>query len=109
MQDGDLQLFGLEEGGILDNMPLEEDHVTAVAAFEAEPYVLLGCASGAVRVVALLKDGGTTADGVGRINSMERLPYTGELVLTWLKPCITVAFGKPLERHPRHVSLQALL
>ena len=78
MQDGDLQLFGLEEGGILDNMPLEDDHVTAVAAFEAQPYVLLGCASGAICVVALLAANGTTADGVGRINSMEMLPYAGE-------------------------------
>ena len=80
MQDGDLQLFGLEEGGILDNMPLEDDHVTAVAAFEAQPYVLLGCASGAIRVVALLAADGKTADGVGRINSMVMLPYTGQLV-----------------------------
>lgn len=77
MQDGDLQLFGLEEGGILDAMPLEDDHVTAVAALEAEPYVLLGCASGAVRIVALLKAGGGTAEGVARISSMEMLPYAG--------------------------------
>lgn len=77
LQDGDLQLFGLEEGGIIDNMPLDDDHVTAVAALEAEPYVLLGCASGALRVAALLKGGGGVAEGVVRINSMEMLPYTG--------------------------------
>lgn len=80
MQDGDLQLFGLEESGILDAMPLDDAHVTAVAALEAEPYLLLGCASGAIRVVALLGAGGGTAEGVAPINSMEMLPYTRESV-----------------------------
>lgn len=78
-QDGDLQLFGLEEAGILDNMPLEEDHISCVATLETEPYLLVGCNSGALRVAALLAPGGGPAEGVSRIASMDMRPYAGLL------------------------------
>ena len=44
MQDGDLQLFGVPEAGVLDNLPAaEDDTVSAVASIRDEPYLLLGC------------------------------------------------------------------
>ena len=43
-QDGDLQLFGVPEAGVLDNLPAaEDDTVSAVASVRDEPYLLLGC------------------------------------------------------------------
>ena len=78
-QEGDLQLFGLEEGAILDNLPCSEEHsVTAVAAAVAAPYVLLGCDDGVVRIVALLGPDGSLAAGVSQLASMEMRPYARE-------------------------------
>ena len=44
MQEGDLQLFGVPEAGVLDNLPAaEDDTISAVASIRDEPYLLLGC------------------------------------------------------------------
>ena len=43
-QEGDLQLFGVPEAGVLDNLPAaEDDTISAVASIRDEPYLLLGC------------------------------------------------------------------
>lgn len=73
-----MQLFGLEDAGLLDNMPVEGDTVTAAAALAADPYLLLGCASGAVRVAALLGADGQLAEVASPLASVELKPYTGE-------------------------------
>jgi len=44
VQEGDLQLFGVPEAGVLDNLPAaEDDTISAVASIRDEPYLLLGC------------------------------------------------------------------
>lgn len=77
LQEGDVQLFGLEDAGLLDNMPVEGDTVTAAAALAADPYLLLGCASGAVRVASLLGADGQPAEAARPLASVEVKPYTG--------------------------------
>lgn len=41
-----------------------------------EPYVLLGCGDGSVRIAALLNDKGQAPEAVSPIASIEMRPYT---------------------------------
>ena len=73
-----MQLFGVEEAGILDNLPApEDDTASAMACFAGEPYVVLGCDSGDLRLVALLDAEGGLAHAPARITQMESHIYQG--------------------------------
>jgi hypothetical protein len=51
LQEGDIQLWGVEQRGLLDSTRIGEGQATtALAAFADRPYVLLGCDDGSVRV-----------------------------------------------------------
>lgn len=50
LQDGDVQLWGVEAAALLDSMPSEDDPITTVEPLADEPYLLLGCASGSIKV-----------------------------------------------------------
>ncbi|KAK9818994.1 hypothetical protein WJX81_004841 [Elliptochloris bilobata] len=73
-QDGDVQLWGVHAGGLLDSLTCA-DAVTAVAALVPEPYLVLGCRSGGLHVVALLDAAGAPADCAREAASLSLLPY----------------------------------
>ena len=50
LQDGDVQLWGVEAAALLDSMPSGDDPITTVEPLADEPYLLLGCASGNIQV-----------------------------------------------------------
>lgn len=78
-QEGDVQLFAVDESGILDNLPpAEDDTVSTMACFSEEPYILLGCDSGALRLVALLGADGKLAHAPARTKQMEMHSYRGD-------------------------------
>lgn len=77
-QDGDVQLWGVHAGGLLDSLTCT-DAVTAVAALLPEPYLVLGCRSGGLRVAALLDEAGAPADSAREAASLGLLPYQGAL------------------------------
>ena len=74
-QDGDVQLWGVHAGGLLDSLACADDKVTAAAALLPEPYVVLGCASGGLRVAALLDASGAPADAAREATSLSLQPY----------------------------------
>lgn len=76
LQDGDLQLWGLSDGRLLESMPFA-DPVTSVAIMHDEPFILLGCASGNVQVVSMLDSSGCTATGAEVVHSLELQPFQG--------------------------------
>lgn len=76
MQDGDLQLWSLTDGHLLDSMPFA-DPVTSVAIMHDEPFILLGCASGNVQVVSMLDSSGSTAVGAAPVHTLELQPFQG--------------------------------
>ena len=96
-----MQLFGLEDAGLLDDMPVEGDTATAAAALAREPYLLLGCASGALRVAALLGANEQPADPVKPLASIELKPYVGERAHCTIAEC--VSFARP----PLEVALES--
>ncbi len=49
LQDGDVQLWGIQAGAFLDSLSCADDIITAAEAMQDEPYVLLGYASGSVQ------------------------------------------------------------
>lgn len=78
MQEGDLQLWALSDGSLLESMPFA-DPVMSVAVMQDEPYVLLGCASGNVQVVSLLDSSGSLAMGAAQVSTLELQPFQGEV------------------------------
>ena len=82
LQDGDLQLFSVDEPGILDNLPpAEDDTISVMASFSEEPYILLGCDSGDLRLVALLGADRKLARAPVRIKQMELHSYRGDCLV----------------------------
>ena len=80
LQEGDVQLWGLATGSVklLDSLPCA-DCITAVATFATEPYVLLGCESGTMQVLALTGSTGVLTE-VAPPASTALMPYEGEVV-----------------------------
>lgn len=76
LQEGDLQLWALSDGSLLESMPFA-DPVTCVAVMHDEPFVLLGCASGNVQVVSLLDSSGNLATGAAHVHTLELQPFQG--------------------------------
>ena len=65
---------------------LQGDTINAVALLPGgEPWVLLGCESGSVRVVALMDGGGAPAAGATPAAELALQPYQGTLGLHLLK------------------------
>ena len=83
MQDGDVQLWGVQSGGLLDTLPggAGDDEVTAVEPIQAAPYVLLGLRSGSVKVAALLGERGSAEGGACEACSMQMLPHESAYAL----------------------------
>jgi hypothetical protein len=52
--------------------------VCCVASFEHEPYLLLGCASGTVRVAALVNASGDAVAGARQIRALQLREHTSE-------------------------------
>lgn len=78
LQDGDVQLWGVEAGGFVDSLSnADEDAVTTACPLQDEPYVLLGCKSGKLQAVALLGSSGGPAGGAREACSLGRLGYEG--------------------------------
>ena len=79
LQDGDLQLWGVAAGGLLDTLPNSGDEVVVLEPVQAqEPYVLLGCRSGRVQVAALLNESGGPATGAQEACALSLMPYNSE-------------------------------
>lgn len=76
LQDGDLQLWSLSDGHLLESIPFA-DPVTAVAIMHDEPFILLGCASGSVQVVSMLDSSGSVAVGAAPVHTLELQPFQG--------------------------------
>ena len=78
LQDGDVQLWGVEAGGFVDSLSnADEDAVTTACPLQDEPYVLLGCKSGKLQAAALLGSSGGPAGGAREACSLGRLGYEG--------------------------------
>ena len=87
VQDGDLQLWGVAAGGLLDTLPGSGDEVMVLEPVQAqEPYVLLGCRSGRVAVAALLNESGAPATGAQEARTLCRAPYNSALLRRTLQP-----------------------
>ncbi len=79
LQDGDVQLWGIEAGGFVDSLSNpEEDLITTVCPLFDEPYVLLGCKSGKLQAATLLGSSGSPAGGAREASSLQKLPYEGK-------------------------------
>lgn len=50
--------------------------VCCVASFEQEPYLLLGCRSGAIRVAALVNASGDAITAARQVRSLQLRDYT---------------------------------
>lgn len=50
--------------------------VCCVASFEQEPYLLLGCRSGAVRVAALVNASGDAVNAARQVRALQLRDYT---------------------------------
>lgn len=90
-----MQLWGVHAGGLLDCLTCS-DAVTAVAALTPEPYLVLGCRSGGLRVAALLNAAGVPADGAHEASSLSLLPYQSTPPASAQLPACLVFLGKPL-------------
>ena len=77
MQDGDVQLWGVQAGGLLDTLPAGKggDEVMVVEPLSEEPYVLLGTRGGTVRVAALLNGSGSPAGGAREASALAAMPH----------------------------------
>lgn len=93
-QDGKLQLWSVDRLEILDNdeqgsmaSPLQQlqlagrDAVTYIAAMQQEPYVLLGCLSGAVRVAAMVNASGDVVAAARQVRGLRLMPHKSGLML----------------------------
>ena len=89
MQEGDLQLWALSDGSLLESMPFA-DPVTSVAVMQDEPFVLLGCTSVNIPVVSLVDSSGSLAVGAAHVHTLELQPFQGlpslHAVNEWLPP-----------------------
>eukprot|EP00884_Botryococcus_braunii_P015584 jgi/Botrbrau1/2709/Bobra.0203s0051.1 len=75
-QDGEVQVWGVEDRGLLHSMQVGDSlRVTALAAFRDEPYVLLGCQDGSIRVLSVLGQDGGLAVGISKAESLQEMPY----------------------------------
>lgn len=52
--------------------------VCCITAFDQEPYLLLGCSSGTVRVAALVNASGDAVSGARQVRSLQLREYTSE-------------------------------
>ena len=77
-QAREIQLIGVDRFELLSSTQLEEDDaITAVVPLGEEPYLVLGCRSGAIRTVALLGDTGLPAEPNCPVASVSLRRYTG--------------------------------
>ena len=74
--DGDIQLFSAVQRRLLTSTWLQGDAINAVALLD--PYILLGCESGSVRVVALLDADGAPAPAARPAADLALQPYQGK-------------------------------
>ncbi|KAL4458921.1 hypothetical protein ABPG75_013786 [Micractinium tetrahymenae] len=76
-QDGDIQLFSAVQRRLLTSIWLQGDVINSVALLPSasDPYILLGCESGTVRVVALLDEAGQPAAGGRPAADLSLQPY----------------------------------
>ncbi|EFN53326.1 hypothetical protein CHLNCDRAFT_137041 [Chlorella variabilis] len=75
-QDGDCQLFSAVSRRLLTSIWLQGDTINSVTLLPgSDPYVLLGCESGNVRVVALLDEDGRPAAGAKPAADLAVQPY----------------------------------
>ena len=83
-QDGDIQLFSVPARRLVASTWLQGDTVNALALLPGgEPWVLLGCESGSVRVVALQDGAGAPAAGAAPVAELALQPYQGRVLLAW--------------------------
>lgn len=52
--------------------------VCCITVFDQEPYLLLGCSSGTVRVAALVNASGDAVSGARQVRSLQLREYTSE-------------------------------
>ena len=77
-QAGEVQLWGLEAGTLLEALYVPEP-VTAVTLLSQEPYLLLGCSDGGIRVAELRYKSEAPAIGVCQARGLALLPYDSAL------------------------------
>ena len=75
VQDGELQLWGIQAGGMLDTFAPAGDQVTAVTVLPGEPYCALGCLSGALAFLTILDGEGQPVLGAHEAAAFAPLPY----------------------------------
>lgn len=73
--DGDIQLFDAVQRRLLASTWMQGDAINSVALLD--PFLMLGCQSGNVRVVALLDGEGNPAAGARPAVDLALQPYQG--------------------------------
>jgi hypothetical protein len=76
-KDGGIELFSLAAKRLLSSLSLrgEPGGVVSVATLPGAPYILLGCASGNIKVISLLSRTGALAEGCTPAASVKIQPY----------------------------------
>ncbi|KAL4431642.1 hypothetical protein ABPG77_001484 [Micractinium sp. CCAP 211/92] len=76
-RDGDIQLFSAVQRRLLTSIWLQGDVINSVALLPgaSDPYILLGCESGSVRIVAVLDEAGQPAVGGRPAADLALQPY----------------------------------
>ena len=62
----------------LHRLQLQEDSIICIAPMQRDPYVLLGCSSGSIRVAALVNASGTTVTEARQVRMLQIMPYASE-------------------------------
>eukprot|EP00877_Chromochloris_zofingiensis_P001873 jgi/Chrzof1/11687/Cz06g05130.t1 len=60
----------------LHSLHLDDDDVTCVAAMKREPYLMLGCSSGTIRVAGLVNASGSTVTEARQVRALKMMAYT---------------------------------
>ena len=63
----------------LNPIKIAGDRIEVVTAMPRDPFVLLGCSSGTVRLVALSSQSEALADEAGPIRALKLLSYKGNM------------------------------
>jgi hypothetical protein len=81
-----LELWTVDAAACLSDDPhlpastltVQDDSITCVTPLEQQPYLMLGCASGAVRVAVLVNASGAPVMEARQARSLKLMPYLGE-------------------------------
>lgn len=74
-KDGDVELFSISGRRLLSAIKIKNEIVTSVAAIPKTSYILIGCASGDIKVIGVLSKNGKPAEGAVPAAVVKLYPY----------------------------------